>query len=67
MSNPNVRFFKALRTYCDTAAAAVVALGCLVLFGWAVHIQILKSVLPGLVTMEAKTALSLALSGISLR
>ena len=66
MSKHNTRLFKLLRMYCDAAAIATAGVGCLVLFGWAFHIEHLKSVLPGLVTMKANTALGLAFSGTSL-
>lgn len=41
-------------------------LGIAVLFGWAFDIALLKSVLPGLVSMKANTAASFVLSGIAM-
>jgi PAS domain S-box-containing protein len=66
MSDQDSRVFKLLRMYCEASAIAVVGLGCLVLFGWALHIELLKSLYPGLVVMKANTALGLAFSGTSL-
>jgi diguanylate cyclase (GGDEF)-like protein/PAS domain S-box-containing protein len=43
-----------------------VALGCLVLCGWAFHRPAVISVIPGFVAMKANAALALFLSGISL-
>src|SRR6202045_24280 len=66
MSDHDTRPFKLLRMYCDASAITAAAVGCLVLFGWAFHIEHLKSILPGLGTMKPNTALGLAFSGTSL-
>src|ERR1700731_2826561 len=66
MSDHDTRPFKLLRMYCDASAITAAGVGCLVLFGWAFHIEYLKSVLPGLATMKPNTALGLAFSGTSL-
>jgi PAS domain S-box-containing protein len=66
MSDHTTRPFKLLRTYCDVSAIAATGVGCLVLFGWAFHIEYLKSVLPGLATLKANAALSFVFSGTSL-
>ena len=66
MSDPNAHRFKLLRIYCEASSVATVGMGCLVLYGWAFHIEMLKTVLPGLVTMKANTALGIAFSGASL-
>jgi diguanylate cyclase (GGDEF)-like protein len=66
MSDPNAHRFKVLRIYCEASSVAAVGIGCLVLYGWALHIEILKTLLPGLVTMKANTAVGIILSGASL-
>jgi signal transduction histidine kinase/CheY-like chemotaxis protein len=43
-----------------------IVLGVSVLAGWAFHVESLKSVLPGFVSMKANTALCFALSGMAL-
>jgi PAS domain S-box-containing protein len=50
----------------QTAGITGVILGCLVLIGWQFGIPSLKSVLPGLATMKANTALGFILVGASL-
>ena len=66
MSEPNARLFKSLRLYCQVTAIAVMALGCVVLYGWARGIEPLKTVFPGMVTMKVNTAVSLVCSGAAL-
>ena len=66
MPEPNARLFKSLRLYCQVTSIAVMALGCVVLYGWARGIEPLKTVFPGLVTMKVNTALGLIFSGASL-
>jgi PAS domain-containing protein len=66
MSESSIRLFKYLRIYCRTSAIAAIGGGCLVLCGWIFHVPVLKSVLPGLVTMKVNTALGIAFSGIPL-
>lgn len=44
----------------------VAMVGIVVLFGWAWNIEILKSLLPGLVSMKANTALGFLFSGVTL-
>jgi diguanylate cyclase (GGDEF)-like protein/PAS domain S-box-containing protein len=58
--------FKHLRTYCEACAIVTMGIACLVLYGWAFHVETLMSVLPGLVTMKVNTAMGLAFSGASL-
>lgn len=48
------------------AAATAIAVGTLVLVGWTFDLQPLKSVLPGLVSMKANTALAFLLAGVSI-
>ena len=66
MSDANVRLLKLLRMYCNASSIAAVAVGCMVLCGWAFDLAILKTVLPGFVTMKANAALGVALGGMSL-
>jgi diguanylate cyclase (GGDEF)-like protein/PAS domain S-box-containing protein len=66
MPHPNTRIVKLLRRYCEASAIAVMGVAFLVLVGWTFHIEWLKTVLPGFVTMKANTAIALGLSAISL-
>lgn len=56
----------ALQAFSRKASVATVAIGAVVIFGWMFNIAALKSVLPGLVTMKANTAICLILGGWSL-
>src|ERR1700683_1382797 len=66
LSSSNPRRFNILRIYCEAAAIVVVTVGGLVLCGWAFHIELFKSILPGRAAINANMALLLALSGTSL-
>ncbi|MEG4021575.1 PAS domain S-box protein [Microcoleus sp. S13C4] len=56
----------AVQSFSKKASIAVIAIGCTVLLGWIFHLQLLKSILPGLVTMKANTAICFILGGCSL-
>jgi PAS domain S-box-containing protein len=55
-----------VRSFSQFGAALVALAGAAVLVGWLFEIAALKSVLPGLVTMKANTALALLLAGLAL-
>lgn len=55
-----------LNSIAITTAITVFIIGCAVIVGWMLNIPLLKSVLPGLVTMKANTALGFVLGGASL-
>ncbi|MEO8348639.1 MAG: PAS domain-containing sensor histidine kinase, partial [Acidobacteriota bacterium] len=55
-----------LRKWSRFGAAFVAASGLLVLLGWALDIEALKTFVPGLVTMKANTAASFVLLGVAL-
>ena len=58
-----ISLFKSIST---AASMIVLAVGVTVLIGWIFNVTLLKSILPGLVTMKANTAAAFALIGISL-
>src|SRR5438874_216599 len=66
-ARPNTQIASSLEATSRALGAAVTWIGCLVLLGWALDIGLLKSLLPGMVTMKFNTALALAVAGISLR
>lgn len=55
-----------LRSLSQAGSATAIVVGLLVLVGWINDIPSLKSVLPGLTTMKANTALAFTLAGVSL-
>lgn len=65
-SHPDIAFIARLKRFSETAALAVMLTGLLVLGGWSLHIDFLKNLLPGLVTMKPLTATALSLSGAAL-
>ena len=65
MTEPIPRFL-ALRRTTLLAGLLVAALGACALVGWTLDIPALKSVLPGMVTMKANTAVGTFLCGLSL-
>jgi PAS domain S-box-containing protein len=50
----------------QTAALAVGLLGGIALVGWLFHVDVLKSILPGAVTMKPNTALGFVLAAVAL-
>ena len=60
------RVFRAAFRLSQVLAILIIALGLTVLVGWALHIESIKTVFPGYVSMKANTALCFALSGASL-
>ncbi|MEG4291936.1 PAS domain S-box protein [Microcoleus sp. C2C3] len=56
----------AVQSFSKKASIAVIAIGCTVILGWIFDLQLLKSILPGLVTMKANTAVCFILGGFSL-
>ncbi|MEG3897979.1 MULTISPECIES: PAS domain S-box protein [unclassified Microcoleus] len=55
-----------VQPFSKKASIAVIAIGCTVILGWIFDLQLLKSILPGLVTMKANTAVCFILGGFSL-
>jgi len=65
-SHPGALWFEFMRIYCRVSAIAAIAMGVLILCGWAFQIESLKSIFPGSVAASPNSALLLALSGVSL-
>lgn len=61
--NPGEEHRPAIAGLTGGLGVGIALAGVLVLIGWAFDIQPLKSVLPGLVTMKANTALGFVLGG----
>jgi len=55
-----------LETLPQSAAVLVILIGVLVVGGWVLDIQMLKTVFPGLISMMPNTAIGLILAGFSL-
>ncbi len=56
----------ALQSFSQKASIVVIAIGCTVILGWIFDLQLLKSFLPGLLSMKANTAVCFILAGFSL-
>jgi hypothetical protein len=55
-----------LRRLSEVAGIATALIGAMAMTGWVLGVDVLKSVVPGLITMKANTALVLMLLGASL-
>src|SRR5258708_33282900 len=62
----NDRLVRLFKSSASAAGLTVLVLGLVVLVGWALGIDTLKTVIHGLVTMKANTALAFVFSGASL-
>src|SRR5215210_1319758 len=65
-SAPIPSFLGSLNSVTTAAGAITIIVGCLVLVGWTLNIDVLKRILPGLVAMNPITAIAFILAGVSL-
>jgi signal transduction histidine kinase len=64
-SKAQARLLALVGIYCEAAAITVVTIGFIALYGWALQIGWMKSVVPGLVEMKANTAFGLIFASTS--
>ena len=62
----NIQWVPNFKILSQRFSGLIIAIGCLVLIGWILNIEALKSIVPGLATMKSMTALLFVLSGLSL-
>lgn len=55
-----------LRSVSIAASVVAILVGCLVLLGWVLDVEILKRIIPGLNAMNPTTAIAFVLAGLSL-
>ena len=65
-ARPDPRIEHKLRLFVVLSSLFSIAIGLIGLAGWVFKVEILKTVLPGLVTMKANTAVCFVLVGLSL-
>ena len=63
---PDDRIVRRFRTVARAGAIFCVCLGVIVLVGWALRIELLKTIIPGGMTMKPNTALCIVFLGVSL-
>ncbi len=66
MTTDHAHTLAGMKLAAAAAAAAAVIVGSMVLAGWAFDIAVLKSILPGWVSMKANTAFCFILTGVAL-
>jgi hypothetical protein len=62
----NTQLISSYRLVSRWSCGIVIAIGLIVLMGWVFKIPTLTSILPGLATMKANSALAFVLAGVSL-